>query len=59
METEMPALTAAPAMATAIIEPENLSRMMVSFALQCLTATGIPPMKPKLVWMVAFFGMRR
>jgi hypothetical protein len=31
MGTEMPALTAAPAMATVIIEPENLLRMAVSF----------------------------
>jgi hypothetical protein len=33
---------AAPAIATVIIEPENLSRMMASFALQWLTATGFP-----------------
>src|SRR5947207_2322774 len=31
MDTEMTTLTAAPAMATDIIEPENLSRMMASF----------------------------
>jgi hypothetical protein len=30
MEIEMPALTAAPATATVIIEPGNLLRMMVS-----------------------------
>src|SRR6266853_2614116 len=31
MDTEMPAPTAAPAMATVIIEPENLPRMIASF----------------------------
>jgi len=31
MGTAMPALTAAPATATVIIEPENLLRMAVSF----------------------------
>src|SRR5208283_4584921 len=39
MDTEM---TAAAATATVVIELRNLSRMMVSFALQCLTATGCP-----------------
>jgi hypothetical protein len=37
MDTEM---TAAAATATVAIELRNLSRMMVSFALQCLTAMG-------------------
>jgi hypothetical protein len=30
MDAEMTVLTAAPAMATVIVEPENLSRMMAS-----------------------------
>jgi hypothetical protein len=43
---EMTALPAATAMASPIIEPENFSRMMISFA-----------SNPKLVWMAAFFGV--
>jgi hypothetical protein len=45
--TKMAALTAAAAMATVTIEPEKRSRMMISFALQCVTATKFPH-EPKL-----------
>jgi hypothetical protein len=41
MDTEMTALTAAPAMATVIID-ENLSRMMVPFCLAVCYWNGIP-----------------
>jgi hypothetical protein len=40
MDTEMPALTAASAMAIVIIETNDPSRMMISFALLRRTATG-------------------
>jgi hypothetical protein len=43
---EMIALPAATAMASPIIEPENFSRMMISFA-----------SNPKLVWTVAFSAL--
>ena len=52
----MTTLPAAAAMATIIVEPENLLRMMISSGLQCVSATGFP-MNPELVWMVAFFGI--
>jgi hypothetical protein len=42
MDTEMTALTAAPAMATAIVEPDNLSRMMVSSCLAVCDRDRIP-----------------
>jgi len=46
MDTNMTRLTATPATATVIVEPENLSRMMISFALQCLLQRDLP-MKTK------------
>jgi hypothetical protein len=42
MDTEMTKLTAATATATAIIEPENLSRMTVSFFPVVSYGNGIP-----------------
>jgi hypothetical protein len=42
MDTEMTALTAAPAIATVIIEPENLSRMMASFCPAMPYGYGVP-----------------
>jgi hypothetical protein len=42
MDTEMTTLTAAPAIATVIIEPENLSRMMASFCPALPYCNGIP-----------------
>jgi hypothetical protein len=55
VNTEM-TVTAAAAMATVIIQPENLSRMMVSFALQRVPATGFLPSPSKWRGMVAFFA---
>src|SRR5262245_21020287 len=52
----MTTLTAATATATAIIEPEKRSRMMVSFCPAGRAATGVP-MKSKR--MVAFFSIGR
>jgi hypothetical protein len=43
-------------MATVIIQPESLSRMMVSFALQRVPATGFLPSALKWRGMVAFFA---
>jgi hypothetical protein len=58
MDTEMTTLTAAPAMAIHIIEPENFSRMMASFCPALPYCNGIP-MKPRPARIVAFFGIRR
>src|SRR5438128_1935366 len=58
MDTEMKTLTAAPAMATVIIEPENLSRMMASFCPAVPNCNGIP-MKPRLARIIALFGMHQ
>jgi hypothetical protein len=55
VNTEM-TVTAAAAMATVIIQPESLSRMMVSFALQGVPATGFLPSASKWRGMVAFFA---
>jgi hypothetical protein len=49
-------LTAAAPIATIVVGPENLLRMMISFALQVCAATGLP-VNPELMWMVAFFGI--
>jgi hypothetical protein len=49
---------AAAAMATAILEPENLSPMMVSFCLKCAYAMKLP-LAQKLALMVAIFRVRR
>jgi hypothetical protein len=42
MDTNVTTLTATPAMATVIIEPENLSRMMISFCLAVPATMGSP-----------------
>jgi hypothetical protein len=55
VNTEMTA-TAAAAMATVLIQPESLSRMMVSFALQHVPATGFLPSASKWRVMVTFFA---
>jgi hypothetical protein len=48
-------LTAPVTIATIVIEPENVLRMVISFALQLCAATGLP-VNPEPMWMVAFFG---
>ena len=57
----MTALTAAAAMATVIIEPENLSRMMVSFCLAVCYCNEILRMNPNCpLWAwpsVSRFGL--
>jgi hypothetical protein len=46
MGAEMTALAAVAAMATIVIEPESLSRMMISFCLAACDCNAIPH-KPK------------
>jgi hypothetical protein len=58
MGTETTAPMAVPAMATVIIEPESLSRMMASFCLAVPDCNGIP-VKSEQARIVAFFGIRR
>jgi hypothetical protein len=46
MDTEMTTPTAAPAIVSVVVEPENLSRMMASFCLRCATAKASPNLEP-------------
>jgi len=50
---------AAAAMATVILEPENLSPMMVSFCFEVSYRNTTPPLTPKLALMVAIFRTGR
>jgi hypothetical protein len=63
VDIEMMPLTASPAMATVIMEAENLSRMMVSFCLQrsgnLHSAGNEIPYEIETAWMVPFFGISR
>jgi hypothetical protein len=61
MDAAMAALAAAAAMASVIIKPENLSRMMVSSALSCVVVLlrRDSPDEPNPARIVAFFGIGR
>src|SRR5579863_1859807 len=57
MGTELTALAAAAAMATRIIEPKNLSRMIVSFCLMRVIATEPPLKRPRNLGVVFCCGL--